>query len=111
MGRGKAAWGKATARGAPSAAHHRLPPRGLCAVLCRPPAVPASRVRRMLPPTRLLCQASPGRPALPGLPWPMELVEALMAAMKQHEGILDVQLCGCSLLLRVLGLGEREPSM
>ncbi|XP_036757287.2 serine/threonine kinase-like domain-containing protein STKLD1 [Manis pentadactyla] len=39
-----------------------------------------------------------------GLPWPRELVEALMAAMKQHEGILDVQLCGCSLLLRVLGL-------
>lgn len=41
----------------------------------------------------------------------MELVEVLMATMEQHEGILDVQLCGCSLLLRILGLGEREPSM
>ncbi|XP_045879038.1 serine/threonine kinase-like domain-containing protein STKLD1 [Meles meles] len=38
-----------------------------------------------------------------GLPWPMELVEMLAAIMKQHERILDVQLCACSLLLRSLG--------
>ncbi|XP_047556781.1 LOW QUALITY PROTEIN: serine/threonine kinase-like domain-containing protein STKLD1 [Lutra lutra] len=38
-----------------------------------------------------------------GLPWPMELVEMLVAIMKQHERILDVQLCACSLLLRTLG--------
>uniref|UniRef100_A0A452VER1 Serine/threonine kinase-like domain-containing protein STKLD1 n=1 Tax=Ursus maritimus TaxID=29073 RepID=A0A452VER1_URSMA len=38
-----------------------------------------------------------------GLPWPMELVEALIAIMKQHERILDIQLCACSLLLRSLG--------
>ncbi|VCW76491.1 unnamed protein product [Gulo gulo] len=38
-----------------------------------------------------------------GLPWPMELVEMLVAIMKQHERILDVQLYACSLLLRSLG--------
>ncbi|XP_032721474.1 LOW QUALITY PROTEIN: serine/threonine kinase-like domain-containing protein STKLD1 [Lontra canadensis] len=38
-----------------------------------------------------------------GLPWPMELVEMLVTIMKQHERILDVQLCACSLLLRTLG--------
>ncbi|XP_059268116.1 serine/threonine kinase-like domain-containing protein STKLD1 [Mustela nigripes] len=38
-----------------------------------------------------------------GLPWPMELVELLVTIMKQHERILDVQLCACSLLLRSLG--------
>lgn len=35
----------------------------------------------------------------------MELVELLVAIMKQHERILDVQLCACSLLLRSLGRG------
>lgn len=35
----------------------------------------------------------------------MELVEALIAIMKQHERILDIQLCACSLLLRSLGQG------
>uniref|UniRef100_A0A8D2DUV6 Serine/threonine kinase-like domain-containing protein STKLD1 n=1 Tax=Sciurus vulgaris TaxID=55149 RepID=A0A8D2DUV6_SCIVU len=38
-----------------------------------------------------------------GLPWPMELVEVVVTIMKQHERILDLQLCACSLLLRVLG--------
>ncbi|XP_012784763.2 serine/threonine kinase-like domain-containing protein STKLD1 isoform X2 [Ochotona princeps] len=38
-----------------------------------------------------------------GLPWPTELVEVVIGTMKQHERLLDVQLCGCSLLLRVLG--------
>ncbi|XP_074187412.1 serine/threonine kinase-like domain-containing protein STKLD1 [Rhinolophus sinicus] len=38
-----------------------------------------------------------------GIPWPMELVEEVIAVMKQHERVLDIQLCGCSLLLRVLG--------
>ncbi|XP_039714737.1 serine/threonine kinase-like domain-containing protein STKLD1 [Pteropus medius] len=38
-----------------------------------------------------------------GIPWPMELVDELIAIMKQHERNLDVQLRGCSLLLRVLG--------
>ncbi|XP_016008494.2 serine/threonine kinase-like domain-containing protein STKLD1 isoform X1 [Rousettus aegyptiacus] len=38
-----------------------------------------------------------------GIPWPMELVDQLVAIMKQHERNLDVQLCACSLLLRVLG--------
>ncbi|XP_047380357.1 serine/threonine kinase-like domain-containing protein STKLD1 isoform X7 [Sciurus carolinensis] len=38
-----------------------------------------------------------------GLPWPMELVELVVNIMKQHERILDLQLCACSLLLRVLG--------
>ncbi|XP_058528916.1 serine/threonine kinase-like domain-containing protein STKLD1 isoform X3 [Ochotona princeps] len=40
---------------------------------------------------------------LGGLPWPTELVEVVIGTMKQHERLLDVQLCGCSLLLRVLG--------
>lgn len=40
-----------------------------------------------------------------GLPWPTELVELVISTMKQHERLLDVQLCGCSLLLRVLGQG------
>lgn len=44
-------------------------------------------------------------PALPGIPWPKELVEEVIAVMKQHERVLDIQLCGCSLLLRVLGQG------
>lgn len=35
----------------------------------------------------------------------MELVEEVIAVMKQHERILDIQLCACSLLLRVLGQG------
>ncbi|KAK2505415.1 LOW QUALITY PROTEIN: hypothetical protein MC885_000622 [Smutsia gigantea] len=39
-----------------------------------------------------------------GLPWPMERVEVLNVTMKQHEGILDIQLSGCSLLLCTLGL-------
>ncbi|XP_041581845.1 serine/threonine kinase-like domain-containing protein STKLD1 isoform X3 [Vulpes lagopus] len=38
-----------------------------------------------------------------GLPWPMEVVEVLVAIMKQHERILDIQLYACSLLLRSLG--------
>nr|XP_023485015.1 serine/threonine kinase-like domain-containing protein STKLD1 isoform X2 [Equus caballus] len=38
-----------------------------------------------------------------GLPWPLELVEVLVTIMKQHERILDIQLCACSLLLRILG--------
>ncbi|XP_075414965.1 serine/threonine kinase-like domain-containing protein STKLD1 [Tenrec ecaudatus] len=38
-----------------------------------------------------------------GLPWPLELVELVFKVMKQHERILDLQLDGCSLLLRVLG--------
>ncbi|KAJ8797509.1 hypothetical protein J1605_017241 [Eschrichtius robustus] len=38
-----------------------------------------------------------------GVPWPAELVEVLIGIMKQHERILDVQLCASSLLLRTLG--------
>ncbi|XP_069914602.1 serine/threonine kinase-like domain-containing protein STKLD1 isoform X9 [Oryctolagus cuniculus] len=38
-----------------------------------------------------------------GVPWPMELVEVVITTMRQHERLLDVQLCGCSLLLRILG--------
>ncbi|XP_077005190.1 serine/threonine kinase-like domain-containing protein STKLD1 isoform X2 [Tamandua tetradactyla] len=38
-----------------------------------------------------------------GLPWPLELVEEVVSIMKQHKRILDMQLCACSLLLRVLG--------
>lgn len=52
---------------------------------------------------------SPLAAALPGLPWPMEQVEELAAIMKQHQSILDIQLCGCSLLLRILGPGGRPP--
>ncbi|XP_077904699.1 serine/threonine kinase-like domain-containing protein STKLD1 isoform X9 [Ictidomys tridecemlineatus] len=37
-----------------------------------------------------------------GLPWPMGLVEVVVTAMKLHERILDLQLCACSLLLRIL---------
>lgn len=33
----------------------------------------------------------------------MELVEVVITTMRQHERLLDVQLCGCSLLLRILG--------
>ena len=43
--------------------------------------------------------------ALPGLPWPAELVEVLVAIMKQHESVLEIQLHACSLLLRTLGQG------
>ncbi|XP_045052823.2 serine/threonine kinase-like domain-containing protein STKLD1 [Desmodus rotundus] len=46
-----------------------------------------------------------------GLPWPMEQVEELAAIMKQHQSILDIQLCGCSLLLRILGpVLEQDPA-
>ncbi|XP_058380668.1 serine/threonine kinase-like domain-containing protein STKLD1 [Diceros bicornis minor] len=46
-----------------------------------------------------------------GLPWPIELVEVLITIMKQHERILDIQLCACSLLLRSLGLAlARDPA-
>ncbi|XP_062937702.1 serine/threonine kinase-like domain-containing protein STKLD1 [Cynocephalus volans] len=38
-----------------------------------------------------------------GLPWPVEMVELVINIMKQHERILDIQLCACSLLLRLLG--------
>ncbi|KAM7238297.1 hypothetical protein CapIbe_009817 [Capra ibex] len=38
-----------------------------------------------------------------GLPWPAELVEVLLTVMKQHQRILDIQLCACTLLLRTLG--------
>uniref|UniRef100_A0A8C0WX58 Protein kinase domain-containing protein n=1 Tax=Castor canadensis TaxID=51338 RepID=A0A8C0WX58_CASCN len=38
-----------------------------------------------------------------GLPWPSELVEVVVTIMKQHQRILDLQLCTCSLLLRILG--------
>ncbi|XP_055257248.1 serine/threonine kinase-like domain-containing protein STKLD1 [Moschus berezovskii] len=38
-----------------------------------------------------------------GLPWPAELVEVLLVVMKQHQRILDIQLCACALLLRSLG--------
>nr|XP_020744152.1 serine/threonine kinase-like domain-containing protein STKLD1 [Odocoileus virginianus texanus] len=38
-----------------------------------------------------------------GLPWPAELVEVLLTTMKQHQRILDIQLCACALLLRTLG--------
>ncbi|XP_071457229.1 serine/threonine kinase-like domain-containing protein STKLD1 isoform X4 [Marmota flaviventris] len=37
-----------------------------------------------------------------GLLWPMGLVEVVVTAMKLHERILDLQLCACSLLLRIL---------
>ncbi|KAF7461840.1 Hypothetical predicted protein [Marmota monax] len=37
-----------------------------------------------------------------GLPWPKGLVEVVVTAMKLHERILDLQLCACSLLLRIL---------
>nr|XP_014718826.2 serine/threonine kinase-like domain-containing protein STKLD1 isoform X2 [Equus asinus] len=46
-----------------------------------------------------------------GLPWPLELVEVLVTIMKQHERILDIQLCACSLLLRILGRAlARDPA-
>ncbi|XP_004640598.1 serine/threonine kinase-like domain-containing protein STKLD1 isoform X1 [Octodon degus] len=38
-----------------------------------------------------------------GLPWPSELVAVVVAAMEQHQRLLEVQLCACTLLLRVLG--------
>uniref|UniRef100_A0A8C0A428 Serine/threonine kinase like domain containing 1 n=1 Tax=Bos mutus grunniens TaxID=30521 RepID=A0A8C0A428_BOSMU len=38
-----------------------------------------------------------------GLPWPEELVDVLLTVMKQHQRILDIQLCACALLLRTLG--------
>lgn len=56
-------------------------------------------------PPHSLGQGSPWYPALAGLPWPMEVVEVLVAIMKQHERILDIQLYACSLLLRSLGQG------
>ncbi|KAF6127483.1 serine/threonine kinase like domain containing 1 [Phyllostomus discolor] len=38
-----------------------------------------------------------------GLPWPPEQVEQLVAVLRRHQSVLDVQLCGGALLLRVLG--------
>ncbi|XP_060055341.1 serine/threonine kinase-like domain-containing protein STKLD1 [Erinaceus europaeus] len=38
-----------------------------------------------------------------GLPWPLELVDIITTTMQQHERVLDIQLCACSLLLRALG--------
>ncbi|XP_006863890.1 PREDICTED: probable inactive protein kinase-like protein SgK071 [Chrysochloris asiatica] len=38
-----------------------------------------------------------------GLPWPTELVEVVIGVLKQHDRVLDMQLSGYSLLLRVLG--------
>ncbi|XP_019494969.1 PREDICTED: serine/threonine kinase-like domain-containing protein STKLD1 [Hipposideros armiger] len=40
-----------------------------------------------------------------GMPWQRKLVEEVIAVMKQHERNLDIQLCACSLLLRILGQG------
>ncbi|CAI9175064.1 unnamed protein product [Rangifer tarandus platyrhynchus] len=46
-----------------------------------------------------------------GLPWPAELVEVLLTTMKQHQRILDIQLCACALLLRTLGQAlARDPA-
>ncbi|KAM6184007.1 serine/threonine kinase-like domain-containing protein STKLD1 [Erethizon dorsatum] len=45
----------------------------------------------------------PYAPYFPGLPWPSELVAVVVAVMEQHERILEVQLCACTLLLRILG--------
>ncbi|XP_042537045.1 serine/threonine kinase-like domain-containing protein STKLD1 isoform X2 [Dipodomys spectabilis] len=38
-----------------------------------------------------------------GLPWPMEMVMSVTAIMKQHQRILELQLCTWSLLLHVMG--------
>ncbi|XP_006900685.1 PREDICTED: probable inactive protein kinase-like protein SgK071 [Elephantulus edwardii] len=38
-----------------------------------------------------------------GVPWPIAMVEMVIGALKQHDRVLALQLCGCSLLLRVLG--------
>ncbi|KAK1334006.1 hypothetical protein QTO34_005005 [Cnephaeus nilssonii] len=38
-----------------------------------------------------------------GLPWSMEVVTVLVTIMKNHERLLDIQLCACALLLRTLG--------
>ncbi|XP_027622418.1 serine/threonine kinase-like domain-containing protein STKLD1 isoform X5 [Tupaia chinensis] len=38
-----------------------------------------------------------------GLPWPPELLEVVITVMNQHMRTLDIQMCACSLLLRVLG--------
>ncbi|KAM6170126.1 serine/threonine kinase-like domain-containing protein STKLD1 [Rhynchocyon petersi] len=40
-----------------------------------------------------------------GLPWPIAAVELVIGALKQNARVLALQLCGCSLLLRVLGQG------
>lgn len=48
-------------------------------------------------------------PALPGLPWPSAQVEQLVATMQQHQGVLDIQLCGGALLLRILSQGGHPP--
>lgn len=57
-------------------------------------------------PTPMPSLTSP--PALPGIPWPTEFAEQVIAVMKEHEKILDIQLCACSLLLRILGQGGRR---
>jgi hypothetical protein len=56
-----------------------------------------------------LPHVSPVPFTLPGLPWPSELVEVVVTIMKQHQRILDLQLCTCSLLLRILGQGGCRP--
>ncbi|ELV12659.1 Protein kinase-like protein SgK071 [Tupaia chinensis] len=44
-----------------------------------------------------------------GLPWPPELLEVVITVMNQHMRTLDIQMCACSLLLRVLGQAWGRP--
>ncbi|KAF5927147.1 hypothetical protein HPG69_007480 [Diceros bicornis minor] len=78
---------------------------------CRLPAASGPRSGPHTPPPCSYASLTLA-PALPGLPWPIELVEVLITIMKQHERILDIQLCACSLLLRSLGLAAlaRDPA-
>ncbi|KAM9082151.1 LOW QUALITY PROTEIN: serine/threonine kinase-like domain-containing protein STKLD1 [Megaptera novaeangliae] len=69
--------------------------QGRAATLSPCPGVPA--------PPASLAGTFRRRFTFPCVPWPAELVEVLIGIMKQHERILDIQLCASSLLLRTLG--------
>lgn len=83
-------------------------------------ALRAVAARRRDGPTRDACRCQHGlvllscpyplalrhlAPALSGLPWSTRVVAVLVTIMKNHEKLLDIQLCACALLLRTLGQG------
>ncbi|XP_012884916.1 PREDICTED: serine/threonine kinase-like domain-containing protein STKLD1 isoform X2 [Dipodomys ordii] len=69
----------------------------------RPPRVMLTLQQQVVPMavTDMLLQGNLG--SILGLPWPMEMVMSVTAIMKQHQRILELQLCTWSLLLHVMG--------
>lgn len=106
--------------GAGQAGHSSALPRASLGCEGGHRALRAVAVRRLDGPTGDACRCQHGlvplscpyplalrhlAPALPGLPWSMGVVAVLVTIMKNHERLLDIQLCACALLLRTLGQG------